>query len=267
MSQHHVRVVGPSGPVAEVWLARPDKKNALTLEMLDRLVEVGRELAAAPGVRAVILAGEGGDFSAGLDTGVLAAMAGKLDAVKAEMLAPPDGSAANRFQLPATIWSEVPAPVIAALDGVCLGAGLQIALGADFRIARPDSRLSIMEGKWGLIPDMGISQSLPRLLRADRAKELVMTARVLTGAEAQGIGLVTRLSDDPLTEARAFAEALATRSPDALRAAKRLVDRMYQGDAEQELRLEAELQAGLMGTPNQLEAVMANLQNRRPSYQ
>lgn len=266
MSQHHVRVVGLSGPVAEVWLARPDKKNALTLEMLDRLVEIGRALAAAPGVRAVILAGEGGDFSAGLDTGVLTGMAGNLDAVKAEMLAPPEGSVANRFQLPATIWSEVPAPVIAALDGVCFGAGLQIALGADFRIARPDSRLSIMEGKWGLIPDMGISQSLPRLLRADRAKELLMTARILQGAEAQGIGLVTRLSDDPLSEARAFAEALAARSPDAVRASKRLIDRIYKGDPEAELRLEAELQAGLMGTPNQIETVLSNLQNRKPSY-
>ncbi|MDV7144619.1 crotonase/enoyl-CoA hydratase family protein [Tropicimonas sp. TH_r6] len=266
MSDHFVTVLGADEPIAEVRLNRPEKKNALTLEMLDALVAAGKDLAGKPKLRAVILSGEGTDFCAGLDTGALMAMAGKLDAVKQEMLTPPEGEAANRFQLPAMIWSQVPVPVIAALDGVCFGGGAQIALGADFRIATPDSRFSIMEGKWGLIPDMGISQSLPRLLPADRAKELIMSVRVLTGVEAEKYGLVTRLADDPLAEARAFAEELAAKSPDAIRAGKQLVDAIYAGTPAEHLRLEAVLQAELMGSPNQVETIMANMQKRAPVY-
>lgn len=261
-----VRVVCPEGPVAEVRLNRPEKKNALTLALLDDLVAAARRLAARPGLRAVVLSGEGGDFCSGLDTGELAAMAGGLESLKSEMLSPPGGGAANRFQLPATVWREVPVPVIAAIDGVCFGGGAQIALGADFRVIHPQARFSIMEGKWGLIPDMGISQSLPRLLPADRAKELVMTARVLTGSDAYRAGLATRVSDDPLEEARRMAEALAARSHDAIRAAKTLIDGIYGGDAAAQLRLEAELQAGLIGAPNQLEAVMSNVQRREPRF-
>lgn len=266
MSIDLVKTVNLQGPVAEVWLDRPQKKNALTLEMLDQLVAAGRALMAQPDLRAVVLAGEGGDFSAGLDTGALMSMAGRLDEVKQEMLNPSEGEVANRFQLPVTIWQQLEVPVVAAIEGVCFGAGVQIALGADFRVARPESRIAIMEGKWGLIPDMGISQSLPRLLPVDRAMDLIMTARILSGAEAHKLGLVTRLSDDPICEARRFAEALASRSPDAVRAGKRLVERMYGCNPAAELRLEAELQAALIGSPNQVEAVMANVQRREPDY-
>ncbi len=266
MAEVFVRVAGAEGPVAEVWLDRPAKRNAVTLDMLDQLVDAGRALAASPGLRAVVLAGEGGDFCAGLDTAVFMDMASQIEAVKAEMLSPPAGEIANRFQLPTTIWQALPVPVIAAVDGVCFGAGAQIALGADFRVMHPECRFSIMESKWGLVPDMGISQSLPRLLPADRAKELIMTARVLRGAEAYRMGLATRLSDDPVDEARQFAAALAARSPEAMRSAKRLVDGLYSGDAVAALTLEAELQAALMGTPNQIEAVMANIQKRAPTY-
>lgn len=266
MSEEFVTLVGADEPVAEVRLNRPEKKNALTLEMLDALVAVGGELAGKPGLRAVVLAGEGGDFSAGLDTGALMAMAGKLDEIKQEMVTPPEGEVANRFQLPALVWSQLPVPVIAALEGVCFGGGAQIALGADFRVARPDMRFSIMEGKWGLIPDMGISQSLPRLLPADRAKDLIMTNRIVSGTEAHRYGLVTRLSDDPLMEARAFAGALALRSPEAIRSGKQLVDAIYEGKPAEHLRLEAVLQAELMGSPNQVETIMANMQKRAPNY-
>ncbi|WP_116132373.1 crotonase/enoyl-CoA hydratase family protein [Tropicimonas sp. IMCC34043] len=266
MSAALVRVVSPEGPVAQVWLNRPDKKNALTLEMLDDLVAAGRALAKQPGLRAIVLAGEGGDFCSGLDTGVLESLAGDLDRVKGDMLTPADPSGANRFQLPATIWQTLPVPVIAALEGVCFGGGAQIALGADFRIAHPDALISIMEGKWGLIPDMGISQSLPRLLSADRAMELILTARVLRSTEAQQLGLITRLSDAPVEEALRFAEALAGRSPEAIRAGKRLVETIYSGNAITELRLEAELQAALIGTPNQIEAVSAAAEGRMPRY-
>ena len=267
MSDELVKVVNADGPVAEVWLNRPAKKNALLLETLDALVAVGRDLAGKAGLRAVVLAGEGGDFSAGLDTGALMGFAGKLDAIKREMVTPPEGESANRFQLPAIVWSQIPVPVIAALEGVCFGGGAQIALGADFRIAHPETRFSIMEAKWGLIPDMGISQSLPRLLPVDRAKDLVMTARVLSGAEALDYGLVTRLSETPVDAARAFAGKLAARSPDAIRAGKELVDGIYgSGSAAGALRLEAVLQAALMGAPNQVETIMANMQKRPPVY-
>lgn len=260
-----IEIVNAEGPVAELRLNRPEKKNAVTLDLLADLVTACGALADQPGLRAVVLSGVGGDFSAGIDTGVLMSFAGKLDAIKAEMLDPPDGIA-NRFQAPAKALAELPVPVIAAIDGVCFGAGLQLALAADFRISAPGAKLSIMEGKWGLIPDMGISLSLPKLMPADRAKALIMTARVLSGEEALAEGLVTRLADDPQAAAMAFARELAARSPDAVRASKRLVDALWENRSADGLRLEAELQADLMGAPYQIETVMARMQGREPEY-
>jgi enoyl-CoA hydratase/carnithine racemase len=180
------------------------------------------------------------------------------------MLAVAEGQA-NRFQRPCTVWAEVPVPVIAAISGPCFGAGMQLALGADLRIAGPDAALSVMEAKWGLVPDMGITQFLPRLMPADRALELMLTARVVEATEAAALGLVTRLADDPLAEARALADRLCTVSPDVLRGAKRLVAAgWWQNPAA--LRAEAEIQAALMGGPNQLEAVQAAIQRRPARY-
>jgi len=260
-----ITVLNAGGPVAEIRLNRPAKKNAVTLELLAALVEACDALGREPGLRAVVLSGEGGDFSAGIDLSVLIGFAGDLDAVKSEMLTPPDGIA-NRFQAPAKAVMDLPVPVIAAIEGVCFGAGFQIALAADFRIAAPDARLSIMEGKWGLIPDMGISLSLPRLMPADRAKAVIMTARIMSGSEALAEGLVTRVADDPRDAAMAFANELAARSPDAIRAGKALVDGLWEGRLVDGLRLEAELQAALMGAPNQVETVMAQMQKRDPVY-
>lgn len=259
-----VEILTPQGPVAELRLNRPGKKNAVTLEMLDALVAACAGLADQPRLRAVVLSGAGGDFSAGMDTAVLMGFAGKLDAVKAEMLAP-DGDA-NRFQAPAKALADLPVPVIAAIDGVCFGAGMQLALAADFRIAASAAKLSIMEAKWGLIPDMGISLSLPRLMPADRAKALIMTARVMTGEEALAERLVTRLADDPHAAAMDFAQELTGQSPDAVRASKRLVDGLWENRTAEGLRLEAELQAALIGAPNQVETVMARMQGRAPDY-
>ncbi|MBO6603424.1 crotonase/enoyl-CoA hydratase family protein [Rhodophyticola porphyridii] len=261
-----VSVIDEQGPVVELRLNHPEKKNAVTLELLDELVELGEALADRDDLRAVILTGEGGDFSAGMDTGVLMQMAGKLDQVKAQMLAPPEGRTANRFQRPAQVWMDLPVPVIAAIEGVCFGAGLQIALAADFRIAAPEARLSIMEAKWGLIPDMGISLSLPRLMPVDRAKALIMTGQVLSGEAALAEGLVTRVAADPLAAARTLAGELAAKSPDAVRAAKVLADALWAGETEADLALEARLQAGLLGAPNQIETVMAQMQKRKPDY-
>jgi enoyl-CoA hydratase/carnithine racemase len=150
-------------------------------------------------------------------------------------------------------------PVIAAIHGNCFGGGLQIALGADVRFATPDARLSVMEVKWGLIPDMSITRTLPRLVGIDVAKELTYTGRVISGEEAHALGVVTHLSDDPLGSARELAMEIASRSPDAVRSAKRLFDEAWTGSPEETLALEAELQGRLVGSPNQLEAVRAGM--------
>ncbi|SMX33077.1 crotonase/enoyl-CoA hydratase family protein [Actibacterium lipolyticum] len=255
-----------NGHVAELCLNRPEKKNALNFDLLDALTAAGEDLKTRKDIRAVILHGAGGAFSAGIDLMLLQSLATRLDEIKQQMRNPPEGEVANLFQKPITVWQELQLPVIAALDGVCFGAGMQLALGADFRIAAPDTKLSIMEAKWGLIPDMGISQSLPRLVRPDVAKELVMTGRIFDGAEALSMGLVTRLADDPLAEARALAETLAERAPDAVQRAKVLVDTAWGATAAEGLALEAELQAQIIGGPNQMEAVMASLQKRKPAF-
>jgi enoyl-CoA hydratase/carnithine racemase len=251
--------------VAEVVLNRPDKMNAMDLPMFDALAEAGERLARTPGLRAVILCGAGATFCAGLDTGQMAALAGRLDTLRQDLLQPPAGRADNRFQRPCTVWSEVPVPVIAAIRGVAFGAGLQLALGADLRIAAPDARLSVMEARWGLIPDMGLTRALPRLMRADQALELMLSARVVDAAEAVALGLVTRLAEDPLAEARALAGRLAGVSPQVLAGAKRLVAAAW-GERPEALRLEAELQAAIIGSPNQIEAVTARLSGRAPRF-
>jgi enoyl-CoA hydratase/carnithine racemase len=150
-------------------------------------------------------------------------------------------------------------PVIAAIHGHCLGGGLQIALGADVRFATPDARLSVLEVKWGLVPDMAITRTLPRLVGIDVAKELAFTGRMLSGVEARDLGLVTHVADDPFAAARELAAEIAGRSPDAVRGMKRLFNEAWTGSAEQTLRLEADIQLGLLGTPNQLESVRAGL--------
>jgi enoyl-CoA hydratase/carnithine racemase len=176
------------------------------------------------------------------------------------------GEVPNRFQRVAYDWVTLPVPVIAAVHGNCLGGGLQIALGADIRIATPDARMSVMEVRWGLIPDMSLSQTLPRLVRADVARELVYTARVFDGEDAARLGIVTRLADDPLAATRELAREIAGRSPDAVRGAKRLLNESWAGPAEAGLALEAELQRGLIGSPNQLAAVVAGMSKREAEF-
>lgn len=250
--------------IATVELARPEKKNALTFEMFDALAQTAADLANTQGLRAVVITGQGGAFSAGLDLGAMQAIATKLDAAKADLM-DRDSTGANRYQRPVTSWAQVPVPVIAAVDGVCLGAGFQLALGADFRIAHPDAKFSVMESRWGLVADMGISQSLPKLLRADQAKMLMMSAKTLLASEAADMGLVTELHDDPKARALELAQSFAAKSPNALAAAKSLVDQGWAGGTAA-LALEADLQRDLMGSPNQIEAVMANLQKRSPKF-
>jgi enoyl-CoA hydratase/carnithine racemase len=252
--------------VAEVSLARPDKMNALDGEMFEALAAAGTSLKGRKDVRAVVLYGQGDNFCAGLDTSRFSQFAASLDQVRHNLLNPPEGEAANAFQKPCTVWQELDVPVIAALKGVVYGGGAQLALAADFRLAAPDIRLSIMESKWGLVPDMGLTQSLWKLLRADQAKELIMTARILDAHEAAQLGLVTRLEDDPLAAARAMAADLAARSPEAIQGAKRLVEDTWSSLSGAGLKREAELQSRIIGSPNQIEAVMANIQKRKPDF-
>jgi enoyl-CoA hydratase/carnithine racemase len=247
--------------VATVTLNRPDKHNALDLPMLDAITAAIADLRVAHGVRAIVLHGAGPSFCSGLDFGAVAA-AGGLEALSAPLKEEPP----NYFQRIAYGWIEVPVPVIAAIHGNCLGGGLQIALGADIRIATPDSRLSVMEGKWGLIPDMAITQTLTRLVGIDVAKELTFTARVFSGEEADRFGVVTRLSDDPIGVSVLLAREIATRSPDAVRRAKRLFDEGWSGTAAETLALEAKLQGELVGTPNQIAAVTAGLTKQQPEF-
>ena len=172
-------------------------------------------------MRAVVLCGDGPSFCSGLDLASL--MSGPISAE--DLLARDDGSIANLAQRVAYDWSLVPVPVIAAVHGVCFGGGMQIALGADIRIAAPDARLAIMEIKWGLVPDMALTQTLPRLVGSDVAKELTFTGRIVSGSEAHELGLVTRVADDPFAAAHALATEIAGKSPHAIRAGKRLLER------------------------------------------
>ena len=239
--------------VAEVRLDRPDKHNALDFAMFEGLAAALDQLAGERSVRAVVLHGAGPSFCSGLDFPSFMAEGRPVD----EMLQRRAGDVANLAQRVAHGWQVLPAPVIAAVHGNCIGGGAQIALGADIRIVAPDARISIREAHWGLIPDMGITRSLPRLVRFDVAKELVLTARFLAGSEAVEVGLATRLADDPLAAARALAGEIAARSPDATRRAKRLLEEAWTAPAAESLALEEMLQRELLGSPNQMQAVQA----------
>jgi len=173
----------------------------------------------------------------------------------------------NFFQRSAYVWKTLPVPVIAAVHGVAFGGGFQIALGADLRIARPDARFSIMEIQWGLVPDVALTQTVRDVLRLDVAKELVWTGRVVEGSEALALGLVTRLAEDPLAAALELAREIAGRSPDAIRAGKRLLEQAWHADPATGLALEARLQGGLIGKPNQVEAVKARFEKRAGRFQ
>jgi enoyl-CoA hydratase/carnithine racemase len=263
VSEDRVRVrIGENG-VATVTMVRADKHNALDKAMFEGLVDAAAQLVGDASVRAVVLHGEGKSFCSGLDVASFMAGSGGTGI----LLDRDEKRVANFAQRVSYDWSLVEAPVIAAIHGNCFGGGLQIALGADIRIATPDARLSIMESKWGLVPDMGITQALPRLLPIDVAKELTFTGRIVNGTDGAAIGLVTRTADDPLAEAFALAEEITQKSPDAVRAAKRLYNETWMSnDPAAALALESELQTGLVGKPNQIAAVTAGMSGEKPVF-
>lgn len=244
--------------VADVRLARPDKMNALDPAMFDAILRAIDTLGETPGLRAVVLSGEGRAFCAGLDMASMASAGAGTD------LTARTHGLANSFQQVAWGWRTLPVPVIAAVHGVAFGGGLQIASGADVRIAAPNTRLSVMELKWGIVPDMAGFVLWRGTVRDDVLRELTYTAREFDAAEAQVLGFVTRLAEDPHAEALALAQAIAGRNPDAIRAAKRLAN--YEGNSAAVLMAESVEQAALMRSPNQIEAVTANMQKRAPQF-
>ena len=251
------------GHVAVVTLNRPDKHNAVDIEMFSALADAGEKLANDAAVRAIVLQGAGPSFCAGVDVSIFQQDDNALSAAK---MAPGETTPANFFQRAAYIWREIPVPVIGALHGTVFGAGLQIALGADLRFSTPDCRFSVMEIKWGIIPDMAISVTARGIMTPDKIKELAWTGRIVSGEEALSLGLVTALYAQPSLAAIDAAKQIAGRSPSAIRAIKRLFDESPGLSVTEALKLEAQLQMSLLGGVNQTEAVMANLEKRDPEF-
>jgi len=253
--------------VADVRLSRPEKLNALDRAMLTALVATGRELAGDDSVRAVVLSGEGRGFSAGLDFAEFRAM---TEGDAEPLAAPPEpgyiGPAKVLAQRAAYIWAELPVPVIAAVHGVAFGGGLQITLGADIRLVAADARLSVMEIKWGLIPDMTGSTLLPELVGRDVAKELTFTGKVVSGQEAADLGLATRVAADPHKDALALATEIAGKSPAAIRHGKHLLNLAGRVSLHEGFAAEQHAIRQLIGSPDQVEAVRANLEDRSPVF-
>ncbi|HEX4182762.1 MAG TPA: crotonase/enoyl-CoA hydratase family protein [Caulobacteraceae bacterium] len=255
-----------SDGVADVRLVRADKMNALDDAMFGALVATGEKLKTQKGLRAVVLSGEGRAFCAGLDTGNFGQMASGSPRSSENLATARTPGGANRAQQAVMVWREIPVPVIAAVHGVAFGGGFQLTLGADLRFVAPDAKLSIMEIKWGLVPDMAGVALLRGLLRDDIVRELTFSGRIFSGQDALGLGLATRVCDDPRAEALAFAREVAAKNPDAIRAGKRLLDLAIEGDQHAILLAETTEQVKLIGSPNQVEAVKANLEKRAPQF-
>jgi enoyl-CoA hydratase/carnithine racemase len=227
--------------IAHVRLSRPDKLNALDAAMFDDLIAAGEGLAAGADLRCVVLSGEGKGFCAGLDLSLLASGGAGLPP-----LGPRTHGDANWFQQAAMVWRRLPVPVIAAVHGVCFGGGLQIAGGADIRIAAPDAQLAVMEAKWGIVPDMGHFALWRGLVREDVLRELTWTAREFSGEQAQVLGFATHINADPLARAMGLAQAIAAMDPAATRAAKALFNRTLDLAVPEVLATESEVQQPLL---------------------
>ncbi|MFK7869864.1 MAG: crotonase/enoyl-CoA hydratase family protein [Roseobacter sp.] len=250
--------------VAHVRLTRPDKRNAVDQQMIDAIIDAGTQVAASS-ARAVVLSGEGEAFCAGIDITNLSGMLGK----DMEALMMPrthgDGST-NQWQEMVMLWHRLDIPVIAALHGTVFGAGMQLALGADIRIAHPQAQLAVMEMKWGIVPDMGGMVLLPRLVRSDVMRRLIYTATPIDAPQAERWGLVTELSDSPLEAAMALANQIAQQGPNAIKAAKALIDYAETAGAADVLLEESRAQAALLGQPEQMEVIAARFAKRAPRF-
>src|SRR6202046_926379 len=261
--------VSISEGVADVRLVRADKMNALDAAMFEALVATSGRLSREKGLRAVVLSGEGRAFCAGLDMGRFAAMKEKggngiAGGEKRDLTARTHGLA-NHAQQAVWGWRQLAVPVIAAIQGVAFGGGFQLALGADMRFLAPDARMSIMEIKWGLIPDMAGTPILASLVRDDILRELTYTGRIFSAQEAMAYGLATRICDDPRAAALELAREIAGKSPEAIRAAKRLLNNLSV-DPGPALLAESVEQMEFVGGANQPEALRANIDKRAPRF-
>ncbi|MEO9896069.1 MAG: crotonase/enoyl-CoA hydratase family protein [Paracoccaceae bacterium] len=250
--------------IAHVRLTRTDKMNAIDQAMIDAIIAAGVQVAASD-ARVSVISGEGKAFCAGIDITGLSGMIGKDPN---DLLMPRthgDGTT-NQWQEMAMIWTRVPVPVIAAVHGVCFGAGMQLALGADIRIAAPDAQFAVMEMKWGIVPDMGGMVLLPRLVRSDVLRKLTYTAAPIPADQAERWGLVTDIAEDPLAAALELAETISNKSPSAIRAAKRLIAIAESQTENDVLLAESREQAGLIGGADQMEVIAATFQKRAPVF-
>ena len=245
--------------IAKVTLNRPESMNALNNDLFNALIEAGEAIKADKRVRVVVLSGAGKAFCAGLDMQLMMTV-GETN------LDERTHGIANLFQQAAWVWREAPVPVIAAVHGACLGGGLQLMTGADMRYIHPQSKLSIMEMKWGIVPDMAGTQLWSRYVPEDIIRELTYTARTFSGEQAHEYGFATRLTTTPLQDALDTAQQIANKNPQAIRAAKRLINNQIPMDAAAGLMAEAVAQTALLKTPNQIEAVMANMEKRAPNF-
>ena len=250
--------------VATVTIDRADKRNAIDIAMFEAFIDVGRQLRDDNSLRCVVLHGAGDHFCAGID---LSVFAGGIEAATAGgRLQPREDSIGNFFQSAAQVWQDIPVPVIAAIQGVAFGGGLQIALGADIRYASKDAEFSVMEINWGIIPDMAITATARAIVPLDKLKELAYSGRVIDSAQSLEYGLITAIHEDPLAAAQQLAGEIAGRSPDAIRAVKAMFATAWLADNAASLGIEAELQGALLGRPNQIEAVMARMQSREAKF-
>ncbi len=248
--------------LATVTLTRGDKHNGIDFEMIDGVLGAIRTLKRNRKVRAAIVCGDGPSFCAGLDFKSVFARPLKAALGFSSLWSP----VRNKFQDWSMGWRELPFPVIAAVHGNCFGGGIQLALGADIRVCAPDAKLSVMESKWGLIPDMGGAALLRELVGIDVAKELCFTSRVLSGTQAHALKLVTHVSDTPMEHARQLAEEIMTRSPDAVASAKFLLQRAWNSGESATLAQERRYQRKLLGSRNQRIAVDRNMKKAEQPY-
>ena len=251
--------------VADVRFNRPEKYNALSFDMIDAMANAINRLAKEPGIRVVVISGEGKSFCAGLDVENFAALQSGENNFP-NLIDRYQNRISNIYQHIGYGWKELPVPVIAAIHGVALGGGFQIAMGADIRFSTPDAKFSLMEMRWGLIPDMSVTQTIRDVVSIDVAKELIFTGKVIQGEEAARLKLVTHVCEKPYDEAMALARQIASKNPDAIRAAKKLINEVWHGESGRGLLMESELMTTLMGSPNQLEAVTATFTKRPPEF-
>ena len=255
MTEEKVVLCEIKDKIAFVTFNRPDKYNALSLQVFEQMIAIGEELIDNKKIRAVILSGKGKGFCSGLDVKSMMKTVGASNKVM-QKDTPEDQNIVQRISL---VWRDIPVPVIAAIHNVCFGGGFQIAMGADIRYASPETRFSIMETKWGLIPDMGGSVTFPEIMNIDQAKELTFTGRVFEATEAKELGVITKIVDDPMQAAIDFANEIKERSPDAVMYGKKLFNETWLADEGFSLKKETDYQNAITGKMNQLSAAGTNM--------